>query len=282
VSAGDPSAGASELPTTTQIRTRLQHGVLHLTLARPEARNAMSNAMIDEIAAVFDAVRDRPDVRAIVLRGEGGNFCAGGDVKDMAASRAAPVGPDGSDPVAVVNRRFGTLMMQVDRAPQATVAVLEGAVLGGGFGLACVADVAIARADASFGLPETGLGFPPAQIAAFLVRRIGVSSARRLAVTGGRFDGRVALELGVVHHVVVDEEGVARALDGVLAQIRRCAPGAIAATKQIMANVDAMALEDVLDDAAARFAKAVRGPEGTEGTIAFVGKRLPSWAQEPT
>lgn len=270
------------LPATTSIRTRLEQGVLHLTLARPEARNAMSLAMIDEIAAVLDAVHDRRDVRAIVLRGEGGNFCAGGDVKDMAASRGAAVTADGVDPVAATNRRFGTLMMQVDRAPQATIAVLEGAVLGGGFGLACVADVAITRADASFGLPETGLGFPPAQIAAFLVRRIGLSSARRLAVTGGRFDGKVALELGVVHQVAVDEEGVSRALEGVLAQIRRCAPGAVAATKEIMANVGAMELEAVLDDAAARFAVAVRGPEGSEGTMAFVGKRLPAWAQEST
>jgi isohexenylglutaconyl-CoA hydratase len=171
-------------------------------------------------------------------------------------------------------------MIQVDRAPQAVVAVLEGAVLGGGFGLACVADVAIARVDASFGLPETGLGFPPAQIAAFLVRRIGLSQARRLAVTGGRFDGRVALELGVVHSVCVDDEGITREVEATLAQIRRCAPGAIAATKHIMAQVGTMDLDAVLDDAAARFAEAVRGPEGTEGTMAFLGKRKPAWAED--
>lgn len=263
-----------------QIRVRLDRGALHLTLARPEARNAMSLAMIDEIAAVFAAIRDRRDVRVVVLRGEGGNFCAGGDVKDMAGARGAPWQPGEPDPVAATNRRFGTLMIQVDRAPQAVVAVLEGAVLGGGFGLACVADVAIARADASFGLPETGLGFPPAQIAAFLVRRIGLSQARRLAVTGGRFDGRVARELGVVHSVCVDDEGITREVEATLTQIRRCAPGAIAATKHIMAQVGTMDLDAVLDDAAARFAEAVRGPEGTEGTMAFLGKRKPAWAED--
>jgi isohexenylglutaconyl-CoA hydratase len=269
-----------ELPATTQIELRLDRGVLHLVLNRPEAKNAMSLHMIDEILAVFAAIRDRRDVRVVVLRGAGGTFCAGGDVKDMAASRGAPHTPGGPDPVAATNRRFGDVMLEVDRAPQAVVAVLEGAVLGGGFGLACVADVAIARADASFGLPETGLGFPPAQIAAFLVRRLGLAQARRLAVTGGRFDGRVAKEIGVVHHVAVDEEGIQRELDNVLAQIRRCAPGAIAATKRIMADVGAIALEQVLDRAADLFAEAVRGPEGTEGTMAFVGKRKPAWAED--
>jgi len=268
------------LPDTTQIKLRLDNGVLHLVLDRPEAKNAMSLRMIDEIMGVFAAIRDRRDVRVVVLRGAGGTFCAGGDVKDMAASRGAPHEPGQPDPVAATNRRFGTLMTVVDRAPQAVVAVLEGAVLGGGFGLACVADVAIARADASFGLPETGLGFPPAQIAAFVVRRVGLAQARRLAVTGGRFDGRVAKEIGVVHHVVVDEEGILRELDGVLAQIRRCAPGAIAATKRIMADALAMDIELVLDRAADLFADAVRGPEGTEGTMAFLGKRKPAWAQD--
>ncbi len=264
---------------TTEIRTRLDRGVLHLTLDRARARNAMSLRMIDEIEAVLAAIRERRDVRVVVLRGAGGNFCAGGDVKDMAASRMASFEPGGEDPVAATNRRFGTLMLAVDSAPQAVVAVLEGAVLGGGFGLACVADVAIARADASFGLPETGLGFPPAQIAAFLVRRIGLSQARRLAVTGGRFDGNTARELGVVHSVAADDEGIARELAAVLEQIRRCAPGAIATTKHIMANVGAMDLEAVLDDAATRFAAAMRGPEGAEGTMAFLGKRKPVWAE---
>ncbi|MBK6918576.1 MAG: enoyl-CoA hydratase/isomerase family protein [Deltaproteobacteria bacterium] len=266
------------LPETSAVQTRLDDGVLWLTLSRPEVKNAMNAEMIDDIVGVFAAIRDRRDVRAVVLRGAGGNFCAGGDVKDMAASRAATWREGEPDPVAAMNRRFGTVMLAVDRAPQAVVVVLEGAVLGGGFGLACVADVAIARADARFGLPETGLGLPPAQIAAFLVRRLGLSEARRLAVTGGRFDGEVAARIGLVHAVAADDHALERELAAALAQIRRCAPGAIAATKHIMAQVGAMDLERVLDEAAAVFATAVRGPEGSEGTMAFLQKRKPAWA----
>lgn len=272
----------SALPQTSQVRLELEHGVLHVWFARPEAKNALSLALASELEAVVDAVADDRSVRALVLRGEGGNFCAGGDIKDMSAARAAEFVDGRPDPLAVFNRRFGAMIRKLDRAPQATIAVLEGAVLGGGFGLACVVDVAIARADAAFGLPETGLGIPPAQIAPFVVRRVGLSQARRLAVTGARFDGRVAASLGLVHHVVDDDDALARELAAVLAQIRRCAPGAIADTKALVAMVGERDLDALLDEGAARFAAAARGPEAVEGMMAFLQKRRPSWAEEPT
>ena len=270
---------ALELPDTKTLQLRFDEasGVLFVTLARPQVKNAMSREMMEELEAVFEAVHERRDVRAVVLRGEGGNFCAGGDIKDMAAARGAAAEP-GLDPIAAYNRRFGHVISKIDRAPQVVVAVLEGAVLGGGFGLACVADVAIATSDAEFGLPETGLGVPPAQIAPFLVRRIGVSNSIRLAVTGARFAGSTALALGVCHIVVQDSVALERELTGALAQIRRCAPGAIAATKQIMLKVGEVPLDTLLDESAALFAEAARGPEGMEGMMAFLGKRKPSWA----
>jgi isohexenylglutaconyl-CoA hydratase len=158
--------------------------------------------------------------------------------------------------------------------------VLEGAVLGGGFGLACVTDIAIAHEDASFGMPETGLGIPPAQIAPFVVERIGLSQARRLGVCGARFKGAEALRLGLVHFVAADEAQIQALLAEVLAQIRRCAPGANAVTKAIMLSVGRRDLDEILDDAARQFAEAVRGPEGAEGTMAFLQKRLPKWTEE--
>ena len=270
---------ADALPQTELIALDLDaRGVLSLTFNRPKVRNAMSRAMVEEIEATFAAIRDRRDVRVVVLRGAGGHFCAGGDIRDMAMARTAEHKDGEPDPAAIVNRAFGRLMTTVNRAPQAVVALLEGAVLGGGFGVSCVADVAIARADAKFGLPETGLGLPPAQIAPFLVQRLGPSEARRLAVTGGRFNGHVAKDIGLVHTVVEDEAGLNEALEAVLAQILRCAPGAIAATKRIMVDVGRVDLETLLDAAADRFAEAVRGPEGIEGTTAFISKRKPSWA----
>jgi isohexenylglutaconyl-CoA hydratase len=257
--------------------------VLYLTFNRPAVRNAMSFAMVEELIAVFDAIADSKTLRAVVMRGAGGHFCAGGDIKDMARARMAPApeqpgGPD--DPMVAGNRKFGTMLSVIETVPQAVIAVIEGAVMGGGFGIACVADVSLALADAKFRLPETSLGIPPAQIAAFIVRRIGLTQARRFAVTGGRLDGREAQRIGIVHEVYEDSEALEIGLAQTLAQIRRCAPGAVAITKDLVISALSENLEVLLDRAAREFAVAIRGPEGLEGTMAFIEKRDPSWARD--
>ncbi len=265
------------LPQTQHLRLSLEDGVLTVLLDRPEVRNAMSLHTVSELEAAFAAVADRRDVRVVVLRGAGGNFCAGGDIKDMAAARGKPPGEEGKDALAVVNRRFGEVITTVDRAPQAVVAVCEGAVLGGGFGLACVADVTLTAADAKFGLPETGLGIPPAQIAPFLVRRLGLSQARRLAVTGGRFHGNQALAIGLAHAVADTTDALEAELAQTLQQVLRCAPAAVATTKALMNDAGVVEHEALLDRAAELFAAAARGPEGIEGMTAFMQKRRPNW-----
>ncbi|WP_394840989.1 enoyl-CoA hydratase-related protein [Pendulispora brunnea] len=265
------------LPECTNLELRLDAGVLYVTFNRPESRNAMSSGTVDELLATFEAIADDRSVRAVVLRGKDGNFCAGGDIKEMARIRAS-IGTVEGDPVAAYNRKFGTMLERVNAAPQATVAILEGAVLGGGFGLACVTDVAIARRDASFGLPETGIGVFPAQIAPFVVQRIGLSHARRLGVCGARFDGAEALRLGLVHLVAEAEEDLDELLRTTLSQIRRCAPHANAVTKELMLASLHTELGTLLDDAARRFSEASRGPEAAEGAMAFLEKRKPNWA----
>ncbi len=267
-----------QLPETSALRLEADGPFLHVTLDRPQARNAMSLAMVKEFMAVFDAVRGDEQVRALVLRGAGGHFCAGGDIKDMAAARAG-AGKSDEDPFYALNREFGRMLMAAEDLPQAVVAVLEGAVLGGGFGLACVSDVAIAHADAKFGLPETGLGLPPAQIAPFVVRRIGLTQARRLALLGVRFGGEEARRLGIVHEVAADAEELDTLLGEVLGAIRRCAPGANARTKRLVLDVGSVPMDALLDRAAGEFSAAVQGSEGQEGTMAFIQKRLPAWAE---
>ncbi|QRY78540.1 isohexenylglutaconyl-CoA hydratase [Pseudomonas sp. PDNC002] len=264
----------SQLPNCETLLLERDGGVLHVTLNRPDSRNAMSLAMVSELRAVLAAVRDDRAVRAIVLRGAGGHFCAGGDIKDMAGARAA-----GPDAYAALNRAFGGLLEETQAQPQVLVAALEGAVLGGGFGLACVSDIAIAAADAQFGLPETSLGILPAQIAPFVVKRIGLTQARRLALTAARFDGREALRLGLVHLCADNAENLGVQLTETLDQVRRCAPGANAATKALLLATETEALGPLLDSAARQFAEAVTGAEGAEGTMAFVQKRKPNWAQ---
>ena len=268
-----------DLPQVATLLLNLDQGVLHLTLNRPESRNAMSAEMLADIGRVFEAIRDSREVRAVVLRGAGGHFCAGADLKSMMGSGMKPPAAGEPDPIASVNRAFGAMLRQVAQAPQVVIAVCEGAVLGGGFGLACVSDIAFAHAEAKFGMPETTRGLPPAQIAPFVVERIGLTQARRLCLTGAQFRGAEALRLGLVHEGFASEEELQSRLGETLAQVMQCAPQANALTKQILLQVGSQVTDGVLDDAAAKFASCVRGPEAPEGIAAFMQKRSPKWAR---
>lgn len=266
------------LPEFSTLLLRLEAGVLHVTLNRPERKNALSPKMMDDLLEAFTWVPSVMKPRAIVLRGAGGTFCAGADIKEMSKQRAAdPTNPKRS--VAIGNRRFGEVLCAVQAVPMPLIVIAEGAVLGGGFGLVCVSDIAFGLPSARFGLPETGLGVIPAQIAPFVVQRVGSVQARRLMLTGARFDAAQALALGMIHEVCADEAALEASLNRTLTDIRRCAPRANAATKQLLRSVDSCALELALDIAAQVFAEAQLGPEAKEGTQAFLEKRLPAWAK---
>ena len=246
-----------------------------LTLHRPERRNAMNSEMVRELSAVFDEI-EVGVVRVLVLRGAEGHFCAGGDIRDMASAAAAePV--DGVDPIAAFNRRFGALMEQVDALPCAVVALCEGAVMGGGFGLACTADVVVAVEGARFRLPETSLGISPAQIAPFVVRRVGFSHARRLAVTGETLGAEDARGLDLAHLVAADAAAGEAEVAGIVARILRNEPHAVAETKRVVSQPAYRPLSDVLDDAAAGFARLARSPHAAEGFQAFVTRTPAPW-----
>ena len=271
--------GAMQLGAVRAVSTGAS---LHIYLNRPEARNAMSLQMVAELQQVLraaEATAGTPDaVRVVVLRGEGGHFSAGADLKDMAGARMRSMQRTAGepDPIAEVNAEFGRLCVAYAQTPLAVVAVLEGTVMGGGFGLACVADVAIASDTANFRLPETSLGVVPAQIAPFLVERLGYSQAKRLAVTGGRLDAAAALALGLVHEVTTTD-GLQAALDKVLRDILACAPGALAATKALMQRARFVPAPELVEHAAHVFAESAQGAEGMEGMTAFIQKRKPHW-----
>jgi isohexenylglutaconyl-CoA hydratase len=269
------------LPDTQTLLLKLDHGVLHVTLNRPESRNALNAAMVTELNATFDAVNQAGsnEVRAVVLRGAGHHFCAGADLKEVLASGLKKPKDGEPDPIVGFNRGFGTMLRKVTQMPAVVIAVCEGATLAGGFGFACVSDIALAQIDAKFGVPETTRGLPPAQIAPFIVERIGLTQARRLCLTGAMFTGIDALKLGIVHYVFADDAELDTRLGEVLKQVLSCAPMANAVTKEIVVNSVRRSLDSVLDEAAQSFAACVRGPEAAEGIEAFMQKRSPKWAK---
>jgi isohexenylglutaconyl-CoA hydratase len=262
------------------IQVAREGGALYLTLNRPESRNAMSMQMVDELLAALAAAEQDASVRAIVLCGAGGHFCSGGDLKDMAAARGKALSGSDNAAIARINARFGELCAAFANSPLAIIAVLEGSVMGGGFGLACAVDVALAHVNASFRLSETSLGLVPAQIAPYLVERLGYSQARRLAVTGGKIDGVSALRIGLVHECHETADALKLAVEQALKDIVACAPGALAKTKQLVRRARLAEPVSLINEAAAVFALAAISQEGEEGIAAFVQKRKPKWVPE--
>ena len=240
--------------------------------------HALTAAMVEELGAVLDAIRDDRSLRTLVLRGRGGFFCAGGDIKGFKSGMQG--GEPSEEDVARGNRSFGDLMIKLNEQPQTVIVLVEGAAIGGGLGLACVGDVTIVTREARFRLSETSLGIPPAQIAPFVTERVGLTQARRLMLTGARFQGEEAVRCGIGHILAEDAADMEARCAEVLAQIALCAPGANAVTKSIVFEATRRPRPEALDFAAAGFARCMLSDEGREGVAAFVEKRKPGWANE--
>ena len=163
---------------------RRERARLHVTLNRPDVKNALNPTLIAELRAVFQTLRDRRDIKVVILRGAGGTFCAGADLKNMEQSFTEAPRLGEKDPIALNNREYGTFLEMVNTTPQVVVAAVEGYAIAGGFGLLCVSDVAICTEDAGFAMSETAIGIVPAQIAPFVAARIGIP--RRAISPDGR------------------------------------------------------------------------------------------------
>jgi isohexenylglutaconyl-CoA hydratase len=271
----------SDLPSCETLKLKLDRGALHVTLDRPETKNALNRAMVRDLTAAADYLAAHAELRAAVVRGANGTFCAGGDINGFKEMFSTPTPQSGErDGIALHNRRFGSIMSRFEELPQTIVMVVEGAAYGGGLGLMCGGDVVLVAADAKFSISETTLGVPPAQIAPFVAQRIGVARTRRLSLTAHRFDGREAERIGLVDQACDGLAALDAALAQVLAGIRRCSPNANAVTKRLLLASRTMSREDLLEQSADAFASCLRGPEGHEGITAFVEKRKARWAAE--
>jgi methylglutaconyl-CoA hydratase len=234
--------------------------VLRVTLARPERRNAFDAALIAELTEAF---ADVGDARAVLLAGEGESFCAGADVEWMRSSIELSYEDNVRDA-----GRLRSMLEAIDGCPAAVVARVHGHALGGGVGLVACSDIAIAAEDTRFAFSEAKLGIIPAVISPFALAKVGPSAARRLFVTGERFDAATALRIGLVQEVAGDLDA---AVERVLAELLTAGPEAARAAKRL-----------VLDrpdgpETERRIAERRTSPEGQEGLAAFVEKRKPSW-----
>lgn len=248
------------------------------TLSDPASRNALTDGMVDALLDACTRAQSDTALRGVVLRGAGGHFCAGGSLGGFAKAIGQPLDASMPDPLVPLNRRFGTLLQALCGLPQWLVVAVEGAAMGGGLGLACCGDLVLADAGAQFGAPEVTLGLVPAQIAPFVVRRLGPAAARRWLMSGARSEAAAAHQAGLVDEVIEGGQMDA-AVQAAVARLATTAPRAIAATKHLLLQMQsALPLPALLDDAAHMFARALRGPEAPLGLAAFAARKAPPWS----
>src|SRR5690606_27991240 len=218
------------------------------------------------------AARLREDPpRVVVLAGEGPVFSAGADVNWMRSMKDRSVDENLADA-----RATSAMFRALDELPCAVVGRIHGAALGGGAGLVAVCDVVVADVDTTFGFTEVQLGIAPAVISPFVVRKIGVSHARALFVTGERFDAEWAEHIGLVH-MAVEADELDDIVEAVIARVLSAGPRAVAAAKQLP-ELALAPLDEATETTAAVIAELRTGEEGQEGLAAFLEKRRPRWA----
>ncbi len=243
-----------------------------MVLARPEVHNAFDATLIRELTGALAAIDADPDVRAVVLLGDGRSFCAGADLnwmKEMAGFGAAENLADATALAAM----FRTLHL----LEKPTIARVHGSVFGGGVGLVACCDIAFAAQDATFSLSEAKLGLIPATIAPYVVEAIGARQARRYFLSTERFTAAEAFRIGLVHdiHPLAELDGKINELLGALLV---AGPRAQAESKALIRAVGSRPIDEaVIGDTAARIARIRGSAEGKEGVAAFLEKRSPDW-----
>jgi methylglutaconyl-CoA hydratase len=256
---------------TLNLTTRAP-GVAQVTMSRPAVFNAFDETMIAEMDAAFAALAADDAVRVVVLAGEGRHFSAGADLQWM--QRASRASEDWNLQDA---RRFAGMLARIAALPKPTVARVQGAALGGGVGLTCACDIAVAADNASFSVSEAKFGILPSVIGPHLVNAVGRRQALRLALTTERIGAAQAEAMGLVHRVV-GLEALDATVDAVVRDLLVGGPRAEGEIKRLFGRLEVGPITPDVLELTARTISRVRGTdEAREGFDAFLSKRPANW-----
>lgn len=246
-------------------------GVAYVTLNLPEKRNALSAQMIADLTDIAQTLGAKDDTRAIVLSGAGKVFCAGGDLTWMKAQIEA------DRPTRMVEaRKLAEMLQALNEMPTPLIGRIHGGAFGGGVGMACVCDVAIADMSTKFGLTETRLGLIPATIGPYVLARMGEGNARRVFMSARLFDASEAADLGVVAKAVSAEE-LDAAVEAEVVPYLSVAPRAVGAAKSLARSLGPRIDAEVIDATIERLADTWEGEEADHGISCFLSKSKARW-----
>ncbi len=254
---------------------KVDNGIATITLNRPEVLNAFNEAVITDMTALFQKAGADKSVRAVVLRGNGKSFSAGGDLNWMRKSAEYTYQQNVDDAM-----KLGTLLKTINFLPKITIALVHGNIFGGGVGLTSCCDIAIAEDGAQFCLSEVRIGLIPSIIAPYVINAMGERMARRYFMTAERFDAATAHRIGFVHEVA-PKGGLDAACDKIIEAILGGAPEAQGRGKKLMLDIIGRPLDDKLIQLTVeQIAEARASDEGKEGLSAFLNKQEPSWRKK--
>ncbi|MEN7529982.1 enoyl-CoA hydratase/isomerase family protein [Cupriavidus sp. DL-D2] len=256
----------------TTLTVTAERHLATVTLNRPDVRNAFNETVIAELTGAFRALGDTPEVRAIVLTGNGPAFCAGADLNWMKKMAGYSDDENRADALTLAQ-----MLHTIWSCPKPVIARVQGDTYAGGMGLVAACDIAVAAESAHFCLSEAKLGLLPATISPYVIRAMGEQASRRYFITAERFDAAEALRLGFVHAVASSQ-----ALDEKVAEIAATlignSPNAVRESKRLVQEVSGREIDgDLLADTANRIASIRASDEGREGVRSFLEKRAASW-----
>ena len=250
-------------------------GAVTVIINRPQKKNAFDAETIAALHEAFETLQGQEHVRVVFVRGTGATFCAGADL-DWVREAVEWSEADNRDDAMMLAK----MLKALHDIPCLTVALVEGAAMGGGAGLVAACDTAVAVKGTKFAFSEVKLGLTPATISPYVVEAIGARRARALFASGLAFDADEALAIGLVDRVVADSEALDRARDAIAGEMMAAAPGAVAAAKDLVRYVQSHhhKIDDhLMDETARRIAARRVSDEGQEGVRAFLERRKPAW-----
>jgi methylglutaconyl-CoA hydratase len=256
------------------LKTEIHNSIARVTLDRPEIHNALNEELIGRLTQTFKDLGTRPDIRAIVLQGNGRSFSAGADLNWT--RRVAGFTPE-------ENRRDARtaieMFLTIVRCPKPVIARVHGSALGGGSGLVATSDISVATENAQFGFTEVKLGIVPALISPFVVARIGTANAREYFLTGEKFSAATARSIGLVNHVVESESDMDALIETKLAHILGASAAAIAATKELILTVAGQPVESMSGTTAEASVRSRASADAQAGVSAFLSHGKPPWVK---
>jgi len=255
------------------IRLTMDKKVARITFNRPEVHNAFNATMIAELAEVFERLKKDESVRVVVLTGKGQSFCAGADINWMREIIHYSYEQNLQESLQLAEALHRLYIL-----PKPTVAMVNGAAIGGGNGFLSACDIALAAEEAHFGLSEVKIGLVPAAISPYVIRKIGESKAREYFLTGKRIPARQAYEIGLVNEVVPQKQLESTVKD-LVDLLLTSGPEALANCKELIFRVPQLSLEEAKEFTARMIADLRISEEGQEGMASFLEKRKPKWTK---